>query len=74
MVIENRAFVPGAATPYYSIKLSTIQISSYSVGVRTTGFALSEQITINPVIYGYKGWINNVSFSYNTVNKQVGTY
>ncbi len=74
MVIEIKAYVPGASTPYYSIKLSNNQISSYSVGISTNGFGLAEQITINPIIYGYKDWINNVSFSYNISNKQVGTY
>ncbi len=74
IVIEIKAFVPGALTPYYSIKLSNNQISSFNLGISTTGFSLSEQITISSGIYGYKDWINNVSFSYNTGNKQVGTY
>ncbi len=62
MVIEIKVYTPGENNPYYSIKMTNVIITSYSVGV---GSELNEQISVLPVIFGYKDWINNTSFAWN---------
>lgn len=72
IVIEFRSFTPGAITPNYSIKLTNVLFSSCSVGTSGSDF-LFEQLSINGIIYGFKNWINNISFSYNTSSNVVGS-
>jgi len=71
--IEFKMFVPGAPTPYYSIKLSQWKVTSMSEGLGT-GFAFQEAYTLGAVTIGYKDWINNKSFSINQDTHVIGTY
>lgn len=71
-------YVAGAATPYYSIKFTNWKVSSVSNGAasaQSTG--LNEQVTVTVLgtgIIGFKDWINNKSFGYDTVAKTVVAY
>lgn len=65
MIIEFKVYDPGASTPYYSVKLTGGEISSFSLGVSNVDMLINENITILPTIIGYKNWTNNQSFGYN---------
>lgn len=71
--IEFKMYVPGQATPYYSVKLSNWKVSSMSQSV-STGGDLFESISLSPENIGFKDWINNLSFSYNIITKVIGQY
>lgn len=62
MVIEIKVYAPGENDPNYSIKLTNLHISTYSVGISP---GINEQISILPVIFGYRDWINGTSFAWN---------
>ena len=55
MVIEFKMYAnAGDATPYYSIKCTNIAFNSFSIGLSAAGNGFAEQITLSPVIFGYK--------------------
>jgi hypothetical protein len=71
--IEFKMFVPGAPTPYYSIKFSQWKVVSMSQGLGT-GAAFQEAYILDAITVGYKDWINNKSFSINQNTHVIGTY
>jgi type VI protein secretion system component Hcp len=71
--IEFKMYVPGQATPYYSVKLSNWKVSSMSQSA-SIGGGLYEAISLSPETIGFKDWTNNLSFSYNIVTNVIGTY
>jgi type VI protein secretion system component Hcp len=62
MSIEIRVYLPGSSTPYYSIKGTNAFISSFAVSGSSE---LAENISFLPIIFGYKDWVNNISFAWN---------
>ena len=74
MIIEFKVYDPGASTPYYSVKLTGGEISSFSLGVSNFDMLINENITILPTIIGYKNWTNNQSFAYNLATGQIVPY
>ena len=74
MVIEFKVYDPGASTPYYSVKLTGGEISSFQTGICNTDMVLYESITIIPTIFGYKKWTHNQSFAYNIATSQFVAY
>ncbi len=74
MIIEIKFYTPGNITPNYSLKASTnVKITSYQVSAGA-GAPFVEQISITPSIYGYKDWVNNISFAWNTNMSTVVAY
>ncbi|MBK7173668.1 MAG: type VI secretion system tube protein Hcp [Bacteroidales bacterium] len=71
--IEFKMYVPGQATPYYSVKLSNWKVSSMSQSV-SIGGDLFEAISLNPENIGFKDWTNNLGFSYNILTEVIGPY
>ncbi|MGB3078660.1 MAG: type VI secretion system tube protein Hcp [Saprospiraceae bacterium] len=74
MVFEVKVYAPGASTPYYSVKLTNCIISSFSLGGSTSDTFMTENISLNAVIYGYKDWTNNISFAWDDATNTVVTY
>jgi type VI protein secretion system component Hcp len=72
-MIEFKIYVPGQATPYYSIKLTNWRVSSAQQGTGSGG-VFTESISATPTIIGFKDWTNNLSFSFNLSTKVIGTY
>ncbi len=71
--IEISQFLPNG-TKFYSIKLSTVLITSqYNFISEKTG-KLTERYTFSVGTIGYKDWVNNKSFSYNVAARTFGTY
>jgi type VI protein secretion system component Hcp len=65
MVIEFKMYEPGASVPYYSVKLTNCKFVSVTGSLSSAGDSrLAEQISITPVIFGFKDWVNNISFGY----------
>ena len=73
-VIEIQHFLPGATTPFYSVKLSNSKIGSQSFFISEKTGKLTERYTIVPTIVGYKDWVNGKSFSYNVSTRMFGSY
>jgi type VI protein secretion system component Hcp len=71
--IEFKIYVPGQATPYYSIKLTNWRVSNAQQGTGYGG-VFTENISATPGIIGYKDWTNNISFSFNLTTQVIGTY
>lgn len=74
MTIEFKVYDPNGNTPYYSIKVTGGEVSSYQMGISNIDMLLNEQITLSPTIIGYKNWTNNQSFAYNIVTGQFVAY
>lgn len=74
MVIEIKFYTRGAATPYYSLKGTTVRITGYSVSANTGEGFFSESISFDAAIHGYKDWINNLSFAWNSNTNQLVSY
>jgi hypothetical protein len=61
-------------TKTFSIKLSIVLISSQTSFISEKTGKLTERYVFTTVTVGYKDWINNKSFSYNTIARSFGTY
>ena len=62
--IEIKFYKPGVTTPYYSVKGTTFYVTGFTLNTATGG--LVETIAIIPQIYGYKDWVNNTSWAWNS--------
>jgi type VI protein secretion system component Hcp len=71
--IEFKMFVPGAATPSYSIKISNLIVSSYSTGLGGGG-VLVESLTFNATIYGFKNGATGQSTAWNVATNTSALY
>jgi hypothetical protein len=71
--IEFKMYVPGQATPYYSVKLTNWKVSSVSQSL-SIGGDLYEAISLTPETIGFKDWTNNLGFSYNIATNVIGSY
>ncbi|MES2772571.1 MAG: hypothetical protein V4722_00210 [Bacteroidota bacterium] len=75
MVIEIKFYAPGSNTPYFSLKGTNLGVSSFSLGGTSGTYSdFAVQISISPVIFGYKNWINNISFAWDNVMNISVTY
>jgi hypothetical protein len=72
--IEISHFQPGAATPFYSVKLTTFKVSSQSYFISEKTGRLTEKYGLLAQTIGYKDWVNNKSFSYNASTLTFGAY
>jgi type VI protein secretion system component Hcp len=71
--IEIDQFLP-AGTKFYSIKLNNVIISSQLTYISEETGKLTERYSFTAAVIGFKDWINNKSFSYNTSTRAFGTY
>lgn len=71
--IEFKMYVPGQATPYYSVKLTNWKVSSVSQSV-SSGGELFDAISLSSENIGFKDWTNNLGFSYNILTNTIGSY
>ena len=71
--IEFKMFAAGAATPYYSVKITQPYIISYDIGVSSNG-AIVEQVLLSGQAYGFKNWVTSQSYSFNVTTLSIGSY
>ncbi|HSN61080.1 MAG TPA: hypothetical protein VLR49_09100 [Ferruginibacter sp.] len=71
--IEINEYLPDG-TKFYSIKLTTVIFTSQFNFISDKTGKLAERYGINCTTIGYKDWINNKSFSYNTSTRTFGAY
>ncbi len=74
MTIEFKVYDPGASTPYYSIKVTGGEVSSFALGISNTDMILNEFVSLTPTIIGFKNWTNNQSYAYNIATSQFVAY
>jgi type VI protein secretion system component Hcp len=72
--MEISQFLPGASSPFYSIKLTDFTVSSQSFFISEKTGKLTERYSLKPTRIGYKDWVNNKSFSYNITGQSFGVY
>ncbi len=73
-VMEISQFLPGAATPFYSVKLTSFTVKSHSYFISETTGKLTEKYGLVATTIGFKDWINNKSFSINVSTQAFGAY
>jgi len=62
-VVEFKVYTSGAATPYFSVKLTNPRVTDYYTYGRSSA-RLEELIDIAGTVYGYKDWVSGVSFGW----------
>jgi type VI protein secretion system component Hcp len=72
--MEISQFLPNAATPFYSIKLTNFTVNSQSYFISEKTGKLTEKYGLLAQIIGYKDWVNNKSFSFNVGLSSFGVY
>lgn len=72
--IEILQYMPGATTPFYSIKLSSARIIDQSFFISEQTGRLTERYSIVLTTIGYRDWVNGKSFSFNVSTRSFGTY
>ena len=65
-IIEFLFYKRGSSAPYYSLKGTGCVITSIQFGASNSANIFEEQIAVKPIKYGYKNWINNLSFGWDT--------
>lgn len=70
--IEFKFYATGSAIPYLSYKFKNVYFTGYSVS--SGGDRPSEAVSVNYKNYGFKDWVNNVSFGYDVVTHAVTSY
>lgn len=71
--IEFKMYAPGQTTPYYSVKLTNWKVSSVQQSLASGG-EIFENISFTFENIGFKDWINDSGFTFNTVTKVIGPY
>jgi len=72
--IEFKIYAAGAATPYMSYQLKNFLLIRFKQGGAAGGGPVIENISLLFENYGFKDWLNNVSFGYSTVTRQITPY
>jgi type VI secretion system secreted protein Hcp len=70
--IEFKFYATGSAVPYISYKFKNVYLTGYSAS--SGGDTPSESVSVNYKNYGFKDWVNNVSFGYDIVTHAVTSY
>ncbi len=70
--IEIKYYKQGSSTPYYSIKGSNFYVTGFNLD--PSSGSLLESISIAPLIFGYKNWINNTSWAWNVQTASSTSY
>ena len=73
-VIECKVYTLGSATPYFSVKLTTWSIRSEDFSTSSIDGKMIENYTFSCSIIGFKDWINNQSFGWNTSTLVITAY
>lgn len=74
MIIEFKVYSTGAATPYFSVKLTSWRVTEEGFSATSPGGQLAESYSFAAVIIGFKDWINNKSFAWNNNSALEVTY
>jgi type VI protein secretion system component Hcp len=73
--IEFMIYESGAATPYYSVKLTAWKVTSVSFSMSSTvEDGKIESISLQGEVIGFKDWLTDDSFSYNLQSGTIGMY
>jgi hypothetical protein len=70
--IEFKFYASNASVPYLSYRFQNVYFSGYSVS--SGGERPIESISVNFKNYGFKDWVNNVSFGYDVVTHSLTSY
>jgi type VI protein secretion system component Hcp len=72
--IEIHQFLPGATTPFYSVKLTSARILEQSFYISEKTGRLTEKYGIVISTIGFRDLVSGKSFSYNISTNSFGTY
>lgn len=72
--IEIKVYTPGTGTLYYSVKLTNWHVTQEDFSVSSLNGKMLENYTLTGPIIGFKDWINNQSFGWNSVSVSAVAY
>ncbi len=72
--IELKVYAAGAVTPYISYRLKNIIITDFNSNGASAGNSYIENISFSFENYGFKDWVNNLSFGFNVKMRQITAY
>jgi hypothetical protein len=72
--IEFKINAAGAVTPYMSYQLKNIVLTGFKTTGAAFGGPVLETLSLMFLNYGFKDWVNNVSFGYNVQNRTLTAY
>ena len=73
-VVECKVYSLGSAIPYFSIKLTTWNIRTEDLSISSIDGKMIENYTFSSIIIGFKDWMNNQSFGWNSSTLVTTTY
>lgn len=74
MIIEFKIYHPGDPLPYYSVKLTNIEVFTFSAGASTGNLMIEENYIVVGRIVGFKDWVNGQSFGWNQDTQSAVAY
>ncbi|MES2650040.1 MAG: type VI secretion system tube protein Hcp [Bacteroidota bacterium] len=72
--IEFKVYAAGAVSPYISYRLKNIVVKAFSSNGASVGEPYTENISFSFENYGFKDWVNNISFGFNIKLFQLSVY
>lgn len=72
--IEIQQFLPAAATPFYTVKMTNARVLEQSVYISEKTGRLTEKYSFVVEIIGFRDVVNGKSFGYNVINNSTTTY
>ena len=72
--IEFKIYAEGAAEPYVSYQLKNATLVGFKINGAAGGSPFLENISLTFENWGFKDWVNNLSFGYNTLNATLTSY
>lgn len=70
--IEFKFYAMNAAVPYMSLRFQNVYFTGYSLS--SGGDLPSESVSVNYKNFGFKDWVNNVSYGYDVVTRTITAY
>ena len=71
--IEFKIYAAGTSDPYVSYRLKNVVLTNYRPS-GAAGGPFIENVSFDLLNYGFKDWVNNVSFDYNLQTTQITPY
>ncbi|MES2650042.1 MAG: type VI secretion system tube protein Hcp [Bacteroidota bacterium] len=72
--IEFKIYAEGAAEPYVSYQLKNFTIVGFKTNGAGGGSPVLENISLRFENFGFKDWVNNLSYGYNILNYTLTSY
>ena len=72
--IEFKIYAAGAATPYVSFQVKNVYVSKFKPSAASGAGGYLEDISISFENWGFKDWVNNLSYGFSFITQTVSPY